>query len=468
MWRIVDKAAQLACGICITLLPAVALAQPGEIELDHLAVEDGLSHSTVHSIHQDTRGFLWFGTQEGLNRYDGYSFEVFKHDPDDPASLPDSWITAVYGDRRGQLWVGTPGGLSRLRPRGEGFVHYRHDPADDLSLGAGNVQALLEDRDGGLWIGTGTGLDRLFGPGGEFSHHRPAAAGSDDAPAIAVLALHQDPDGGLWIGTPDGLYRLDRASVPPEGRRDGALSRYQQDENGAGNRLNGKISAIRGDPDGLLWLAAGDGLLRLEPRGGALDFFPYQDLAPGSAGEHLATALAIARGGDVWVGFESHGVSRLDPDSGRSWTGGRFPEKPAEIKRTGGACLRVGDHSRLPRLRPRLRVRRPALPESAEQPLRLSAGRLRSRMDRGRCGASLRPLLEPARRQLHLPGQGLERRRRLESGRRGNRHPRAAATVEDLVGLRALWPGSGRRGRRLQPLAAAQGRTRARDQSPAA
>ncbi len=317
----VNSGVRWACGLWLALLPAAGLAQPGEIELDHLSVEDGLSHSTVQSIHQDAHGFLWFGTQEGLNRYDGYRFEIFKHDPEDPASLPDSWIMVVYGDRRGELWVGTGGGLSRLGAGGEGFVHYCHDPADDRSLRSGEVLALLEGRDGALWIGTESGLDRL-GPGsvgspselqGGFTHHRPqgAEAGGTEP---GVLALHEDADGGLWAGTWDGLFRLDRDGDPGGG----VLVRHLQGEADANGSLSGRISAIQQDRDGQLWLAAGEGLIRLDPRGGALELFRYADLAPGSAGEHRATALLVDRAGQVWVGFEGNGVTRLDPGTGRS------------------------------------------------------------------------------------------------------------------------------------------------------
>ncbi len=299
--------AAFACWVVLALLATAVPAQLGEIEFDRFSVEDGLSHSTVHAIHQDARGFLWFGTQEGLNRYDGYHFEVFKHDPDDPASLPDSFISMVYGDRRGGLWVATAaGGVSRLDAGGEGFVHYRHDPADDRSLSSGEVLALLEDRDGALWVGTGTGLDRLLGPEGELSHHRPRIAPAGEPPA--VLALHEDPDGGLWAGTTAGLFRLDRES--------GVLARFASGPSALEGRLSGTISAIQHDPGGSLWLVAAAGLLRLDPRSSELEVFRYHDLAPGTAGEHFATVMRIDRAGDLWVGFQGHGLSRLATGSG--------------------------------------------------------------------------------------------------------------------------------------------------------
>ena len=77
------------------------------LRFDHLNIEQGLSQSSIHVIFQDSRGFMWFGTQDGLNRYDGYTFKIYKPDPDAPSSLSDRWITAILEDKEGYLWIGT-------------------------------------------------------------------------------------------------------------------------------------------------------------------------------------------------------------------------------------------------------------------------------------------------------------------------------------------------------------------------
>ena len=117
-----------ACVLCVWCLLALRVeAQPygaGGVAFEYLGSEDGLSHNTVYAVRQDTTGFLWLGTADGLNRYDGYGFDVFRYDPDDPHSLSNNVVTRLHVDRRGDLWVGTRNGLNRFDPARQTFVRY--------------------------------------------------------------------------------------------------------------------------------------------------------------------------------------------------------------------------------------------------------------------------------------------------------------------------------------------------------
>ena len=132
---------------------------PGSIvRFEHLSIEDGLSQNAGLDIFQDSRGYLWFGTQDGLNRYDGYSFKVYKHDPDDPGSISHNSILKIEEDQDGFLWVGTwGGGLNRYDPSTESFTSYRHNPDDPSSISSDTVTTLKEDSQGNLWVGTLSG-----------------------------------------------------------------------------------------------------------------------------------------------------------------------------------------------------------------------------------------------------------------------------------------------------------------------
>src|SRR5215211_9207692 len=124
------------------------------LRFDHISIEEGLSQSTVQVIFQDSRGFLWFGTQDGLNRYDGYEFKVYKPDPDDANSLSDRWITSIVEDKQGYLWIATRlGGVNRSDPRTEEFVRFLHDDANPASLIDNHVNILYIDKSDNLWIG---------------------------------------------------------------------------------------------------------------------------------------------------------------------------------------------------------------------------------------------------------------------------------------------------------------------------
>ena len=123
-----------------------------ELKFDHFSPEQGFSGSPVFSILQDSRGFMWFAT-DGLVRYDGYNFKVFKHNPDDEKSLSYNSVLSIYEDRSGVLWIGTEdGGLNKYNRETDNFTRYMHDPNDSKSLSNNGVFSILQDRSGNLWI----------------------------------------------------------------------------------------------------------------------------------------------------------------------------------------------------------------------------------------------------------------------------------------------------------------------------
>jgi ligand-binding sensor domain-containing protein len=158
---------------------------PTPLRFERLSLEDGLSQNAVLAMRQDRRGWMWVGTQDGLNRYDGYTFTVFRYEPENPNSLSHNSILSILEDSAGMLWIGTwGGGLNRYDPRSGQFTRYRHNPADPASLGSDVVAAIHEDRRGNLWLGTmGGGLDRLNRETGQFEHfqHNPADPASSAA-----------------------------------------------------------------------------------------------------------------------------------------------------------------------------------------------------------------------------------------------------------------------------------------------
>ncbi|GEM_PF-5864836 len=218
--------AQPCIGLCFIALlfgsvVAPAHARPLDPHFVHLTTADGLSHAIVYCILQDRYGFMWFGTHDGLSRYDGYAFTVYHHRRSDPASLAHNTVNTLYEDRAGTLWVGTVGGLDSFTQDADGFLWvgtvgsglfrydlstgqaqaYRHDPADPYSLSDDNVLALYEDRAGTLWVGTlYGGLNRLDRAGGQFTVYTV----EDGLPNDAVSSILPDEEGHLWLGTMGG------------------------------------------------------------------------------------------------------------------------------------------------------------------------------------------------------------------------------------------------------------------------
>ena len=128
------------------LLPQRGDAQSGIVRFHHLGINDGLSQSSIKTIVQDSVGFLWFGTEDGLNRYDGYTFTIFRHDPADSFSISDNYIWKLLRSRTGDLWIGTlKGGLNRYEISTGRFIAYRNIPNDSESLSNDNVPSLFEE-----------------------------------------------------------------------------------------------------------------------------------------------------------------------------------------------------------------------------------------------------------------------------------------------------------------------------------
>ena len=186
-----------------------------ELKFEHISVEQGLSQNSVTAILQDSIGFMWFGTEEGLNRYDGYEVKVFHHDPDDEITLGGDHILALYEDSRGTLWVGTNGGGLSSYDRDSGqFVTYQHGPEDPYGLGdeADQVWSISEGRSGALWVGTGAGLAKFDRDTKRFTHYRAAVEGRYGQEVSPVYAIHEDKSGLIWLGAGGGLQSWDEKS----------------------------------------------------------------------------------------------------------------------------------------------------------------------------------------------------------------------------------------------------------------
>jgi len=180
-------------GLCGSLALGLsgAYAQTGSLKFDHISLEHGLSQSTVNAIVQDGQGFLWFGTQDGLNRYDGYTITVFKHSASDSSSISDNGVWSICRDVSGDIWIGTMrGGLNRYSLTRGSFTYFAHDPADPRSISENNVTAVFQDSRGSIWAGTLTnGLNRFDAATNSFLHFRHDPADTSSLADNAVWSI---------------------------------------------------------------------------------------------------------------------------------------------------------------------------------------------------------------------------------------------------------------------------------------
>ena len=304
---------------------------------EHLSSRDGLAQNTVNQVFQDSAGLIWIATQGGVQRYDGYRFQLYQHDPDDPDSLSDSFVTDISEDDQGNLWFGTlTGGLNRLDRASGKMTHI------GMSQGLGH-DTVIQLRVVGktLWVGTGLGLDRLDLESGKITH--VFAEGSEKlavtsiAPSTArqlfvgtrssgvfqidttsnqsrplpikaldgrrINALRQDAQGMLWIGAGQELWRYDPVH--------GTASNAWQDRPGPGRWINDIVP----DRQGRLWLAGrGMGLVRLDVRSTPVSaqYYQHQNNVADSLRSNNLRCLFLDRSGVLWLGSDIAGLAKLN------------------------------------------------------------------------------------------------------------------------------------------------------------
>ena len=277
-------------------LPAAAVLPE---RFTRFSVEQGLSQSTVQAMLQDRRGFLWFGTEEGLNRYDGYSFVVFKNDPTDPKSLPDSKISALHEDRRGRLWVGTWKGLSLFDYRAETFtampqIHNR-------------IDAILEDADGTLWVATdGEGLWSEAPADGTFHQYMHQPKDPNSLGSSNLSSVLRDHKGRLWIGTLDaGIDRFDEASRQ--------FIHYRADTRDERSLSANEVWQLAEDGQGKIWIATyGGGLNTYDEKTGGFEHYRHSEHDPSSIRTDRLTTVFADHSGTLWIGTDGSGLERYD------------------------------------------------------------------------------------------------------------------------------------------------------------
>jgi PAS domain S-box-containing protein len=181
-----------------------------DFKFKYITVEDGLSQGSINCIFQDSRGFLWFGTKQGLNKYDGFNIDIFDHDPFDPSSLSNNNVSCVTEDKNGDLWVGTSAGLNKFDYDLQNFKRFLSNPLDQNSLMDEVIISLLVDSEGIVWIGTELGLDRFDPESGIFRHFRYDSDNPDSLGQGRVQLLFEDKNGKLWVVTSSRLNRFER------------------------------------------------------------------------------------------------------------------------------------------------------------------------------------------------------------------------------------------------------------------
>jgi PAS domain S-box-containing protein len=315
------------------------------IRFTRLSTEDGLSQTRITQIVQDDQGFMWFGSQYGLNRYDGYKFKVFKHEPGREDSLSGVFIYALFKDRSGSLWIGCNEFLDKLDPVTETFTHYRidtrdaqgetgpvthisqdqmgtlwlatsgglyafdpstgrtiryrHDPNNPFSLSSDEIKSTGEDKKGTFWVATGEGLDAFDRDTGRVTLHVPLHEPFE-------LSFYEDRFGTFWVvnRTGGGLAIFDRKT--------NTLTPYSFHEGHVSEGTPGGVMTMLEDRDGTLWLGTmGDGLLKFDRQNRRFICYRNDPMNPESLAENDVDTLFQDREGNIWAGLHMMAPNRF-------------------------------------------------------------------------------------------------------------------------------------------------------------
>ena len=308
-----------------------------DIRFRKLSNPQNLSHVRVESIVQDTQGFMWFGTWNGLNRYDGYKFKLFKHEAGDPQSLSGVYVYALFKDHSGNLWVGTDGFLDRFHPETESFTHYNLDTSAAKGLSS-VVNHICEDSSGRLWVSTRNGLFRLDPTSGELKNYihdpaDPTTLADDD-----IRSSGEDRHGNFWVATSRTLDEFDKQTGNVkrhiEVGESGVGLWFHEDRSGVFWVIYGSLGYIATldretnrltrldhewkvgrpqenqaycmleDSNGTMWFGtARGGLMKFDRQNHYFVSYRHDPDDPEAIGDNRVIALFEDREGNIWTGF---------------------------------------------------------------------------------------------------------------------------------------------------------------------
>lgn len=363
--------------LLVWLSALAATAQTGNVKFNHIGTKEGLSHGNVITTLQDSKGFMWFGTRDGLNKYDGYNFTLYKNDPENkntlannivmdlaedrtgkiwiatggggldcfdpstetfthypqgPDGVSESYVNCLFLDSEQMLWLGTEGGgLNKFDPNSKTFTYFSHDDSMAGSLADNRVKDILEDSDHNFWVATDFGgLDLMNGDKKTFTHFRR----TEDPTSIThnrVWSLKEDSQKRLWIGTYDGLNMFDKNSrqfvrfVPAD--QNSNLSSYF-------------VRAIEEDDLGNIWIGMENGGISImDPVKQTFSNYVHDDIDDASLSDNSVWTVFRDAKGNIWLGTFNAGINFVNRDAVNKFTHYRHSSAPTSLSNNKVLCI---------------------------------------------------------------------------------------------------------------------------------
>jgi ligand-binding sensor domain-containing protein/signal transduction histidine kinase/AraC-like DNA-binding protein len=346
--------------LCFTtgLLLAIAtcVASPGSSsKIKKYTTVNGLTNNVVYKIVQDRQGFMWFATEDGLNRYDGHSFVSYRNDPTNKKTISQNFIQSIYSDVHGDIWVGTAeSGLNRYNYRSDDFTIFRHNPRNRYSINGNDIISIVPARNGNLWVASyRNGINCYDRKSGRFYDRKDILAACKNKGNYKVQSILEGRNGIFWVGTQgNGLYAYDlvnRKSIPIKGVNSGGLTVYSIVEDPVGHvwigtsrglllvkdgtlQVVGRLSSVADkevfaifcDRDQNMWIGTDKGayIFKLKDvfRGNAISIdYIGESSSPSGLSYRSIRSISQDRDGNIWIGTYTGGVNFISsiPDKFR-------------------------------------------------------------------------------------------------------------------------------------------------------
>jgi ligand-binding sensor domain-containing protein/signal transduction histidine kinase len=289
------------------ILFVCGVAQNPHLQFDHIGASEGLSLNNVEAIIQDNRGFMWFGTPDGLNKYDGYRFTVFKTDPSDTNSISNNYIRSIAKSKNGDLWVATMGGGVCLYDHNkEHFIRYRHNEKNSNSIADDNVNSVWEDENENVWIATVNGLDKLNRKKNKIEHFKHVGNDTGSISDNYIRGIFEDASHNLWIATLNGGVNL-------LNKNNNTFSHFMHDEKNPLSIGSNNIITLFEDSEKRLWIGTdGAGMDYFDRRSGIFHHYKKDESNPNSLKANAIYAFCEDDEKTLWIGTENGGLSLLN------------------------------------------------------------------------------------------------------------------------------------------------------------
>lgn len=294
--------------LCVFLIVNFsAFPQDVGFKFEHFTREHGLSQSQIPCILEDSKGFMWFGTRSGLNKYDGYNFTVYTNNPKDASTVGHNYIKSLAEDKDGNLWIATlGGGLSMFGKDRRNFVTYRHD-RNPSSIASDYISHISIDKKGDIWIATlENGVDKFDPKSRSFIHYTNKTGDRKGLSSNSTHVVLADSEDNIWIGTQDGGLNLFN-------RQSQSFTSFLPDSSKTGLSGSNSVSTVYEDSGKRLWVGTrGGGLFLFDRKSKKFRQFTHDPNDNNSLSINTILSLQEDDKNNLWIGTENGGISVMD------------------------------------------------------------------------------------------------------------------------------------------------------------